>query len=73
MCSTVPLEWAPMQLARAGEDYSFHFLSGCSQDVVEVLSDCTGSIRMATNIGKALAKGAARRHLWKRWWLELGG
>ena len=28
---------------------------------------------MATDVGKALAKGAARRHLWKRWWQELGG
>ena len=28
---------------------------------------------MAADIGTALAKGAARRHAWKRWRLELGG
>ena len=70
---TVPLAWAPMQLARGGEDYAFHFLAGCSQAPLEVFGDCAGSIRQAVDKGKALAKGAARRHMWKKWWQELGG
>ena len=70
---TVPLSWAPLQLARDGEDYAFHFLSGCATSPLEVYSDCAGSITCAVGVGKALAKGAARRHLWHRWWQELGG
>ena len=73
VCGTVPLSWAPLQLARDGEDYAFHFLSGCATSPLEVYSDCAGSITCAVGVGKALAKGAARGHLWHRWWQELGG
>ncbi|CAK0805798.1 unnamed protein product, partial [Prorocentrum cordatum] len=70
---TVPFAWAPLQLARDGGDYTFHFLSGCAQAPLGVPGDCTGSTRCAASVGKALDKGAARKHLWTRWWLGLVG
>ena len=72
VCGTVPLSWAPKQQARDGEDYAFHFLTSCAMAPLEVFCDCQGTIGSARNRGAALAKGAARRHLWHRWWSELG-
>ncbi|CAK0904927.1 unnamed protein product [Prorocentrum cordatum] len=68
----VPLAWAPTQLACGGDDCAPHFLSGCSRGPMGISSDCAGSLGMATGVGAALAGGAARRHLWERWRLELG-
>ncbi|CAK0798026.1 unnamed protein product, partial [Prorocentrum cordatum] len=33
---TAPLAWAPMQLARDGEDHVFHFVQGCAHSGLEV-------------------------------------
>ncbi|CAK0882100.1 unnamed protein product [Prorocentrum cordatum] len=68
-----PLARGPLRLARGGGDCAFHFLSSCSAAPMGALSNCVGAIRQATDIGHALAKGAATGRPRKRRWNELGG
>ncbi|CAK0895128.1 unnamed protein product [Prorocentrum cordatum] len=68
VCGAVPVDYAPKQQARDGEDYLYFMLAGLAEGDFQVWTDCEGTPGCVWDRWPSVSSGNPRAHLWSRVW-----